>query len=281
VRHRRGALLPLGKWFLDLADLGLLQSTDLESELFQGRTGDRNGRHQLGVAIALNHLRGYRRHIEAKPLTGIRFDRWWQVGKRSYGAGQLADGHHLARAAQPDQIARELGVPQCQLQSEGHRLGVHAVRATDHRGVSVFLGSCSHRLHQPIDVLHQEVTGLPHLNRLGGVDHVRGGEAEVQPARGRADMLGNGRRKGDDVVLGNLFDRFDSGDVEGALLADIARRFRRDDPRPGHRVDRGDFHLQPGFVFPLVAPDATHLGIRIPRNHVSRAKAAPSEAAGH
>ena len=37
VRHRRRALLPLGERLLDLADLGLLQSANLERELLERR----------------------------------------------------------------------------------------------------------------------------------------------------------------------------------------------------------------------------------------------------
>ena len=36
----------------------------------------------------------------------------------------------------------------------------------------------------------------------------------MQPARGRADVLGNGGREGDDVVLCGFFDGGDAGDVE-------------------------------------------------------------------
>ena len=57
VRHRRRALLPLGERLLDLADLGLLQAADLERELLERRRRDRERRQQLGVTVALNHLR--------------------------------------------------------------------------------------------------------------------------------------------------------------------------------------------------------------------------------
>ena len=46
----------------------------------------------------------------------------------------------------------------------------------------------------------------------------------MQPARRRADVLGHRGRERDDVVLGDLLDFLDAGDVEGAALADVARR---------------------------------------------------------
>ena len=66
VRHRRRALLPLGERLLDLADLGLLQAADLERALLERRSGDGERRQQLGVAIALDHLRRHRRRLEAE-----------------------------------------------------------------------------------------------------------------------------------------------------------------------------------------------------------------------
>ncbi len=91
----------------------------------------------------------------------------------------------------------------------------------------------------------------------------------MQPAGGGTNMLGNRRGEGDHVVLGDLLDFFDPGDVESAALANVARGVGRHDPRTGHRVDRGNLDLQPGLVFPLVAPDATHFGVRVPRDHLN------------
>ena len=56
VRHRRGALLPLGEWLLDLADLGFLKTTDFERELLERRRRDGQRRQQLRMPVALNHL---------------------------------------------------------------------------------------------------------------------------------------------------------------------------------------------------------------------------------
>ena len=45
--------------------------------------------------------------------------------------------------------------------------------------------------------------------RLRGVDDVGGGEPEVEPARGGSDVLRDGGREGDDVVLRDLLDLLD------------------------------------------------------------------------
>ena len=89
----------------------------------------------------------------------------------------------------------------------------------------------------------------------------------MQPAGRRADVLGDGGGEGDDVVLGDLLDFLDAGDVEAAALPDVARGVGGDDAGARHRVGGGHFDLQPGFVLALVAPDATHLGAGVASDH--------------
>ena len=55
-----------------------------------------------------------------------------------------------------------------------------------------------------VEVLEDDVARLAHLQRLRGVDDVRRGQAEVQPARRRPDLLGDRGRERDHVVLGGL-----------------------------------------------------------------------------
>ena len=98
-------------------------------------------RHQFGVTIALDHLRGDRRGLEAKPLADARLDRGIEVREGPDRAGDLADGDDVAGAQHAIEIALKLRVPQRQLEPERHRLGVHAVRPADHRRAPVFLGA--------------------------------------------------------------------------------------------------------------------------------------------
>ena len=165
----------------------------------------------------------------------------------------------------------QLGVPQRQLQAEGHRLGVHAVRAADHRRVLVLVGARLDRLAERGQVLEDQVAGLDHLQRLRGVDDVRRGQAEVQPAGRRPDDLGHRGREGNHVVLRGLFDFVDAGDVERALVSQLARGLGRHDAGGGHRFGGRDFHLEPGLVPALLAPDATHLRVACTRGIISSA----------
>src|SRR5262245_49880766 len=91
----------------------------------------------------------------------------------------------------------------------------------------------------------------------------------MEPAGGWTNPLRDRGRERDDVVLGDLFDLLDAIDAETGACTNLARRVVRHDPGAGHRIDRGEFDLQPGLILPLVAPDATHFRVRVPRYHPS------------
>ena len=56
-----------------------------------------------------------------------------EVRERAHRARELAHRDRLARPLQPRAVALQLGVPERELEAEGHGLGVHAVGAPDHR----------------------------------------------------------------------------------------------------------------------------------------------------
>ena len=118
-------------------------------------------------------------------------------------------------------------VPQRQLEAERHRLGVDAVGAADHRRPAMLERALADGDGQRVQIGEDDVAGLAHLQRLRGVDDVRRGHPEVQPARRRPDLLGDRGGEGDDVVLRGPFDVLDARDVEIAALADVARRVAR------------------------------------------------------
>ncbi len=134
----------------------------------------------------------------------------------------------------------------------------------------MFLGTRMHRLHQAIETLQNQVTGLAHLQGLRRVDDIGRGHAEVQPPRRRSHVLGDVRRERDDVVLGGLLDFLDFRDIEGTKFPDVLRGFDRDEAGARHGVGGCDFDLQPRVVLMLVAPDATHFRMGVPPDHRSR-----------
>ena len=180
--------------------------------------------------------------------------------------GDLPDADHFARARDALDVALHLGVPEGQLQAKRHDLGVHAMRAADHRRVLVLFSAGLDRAAERRQVREDQVAGFDHLQRLRGIDDVGRGQAEVQPAGGGPDDFGHRGRKRNHVVLCRFFDLVDARDVERALVPQLARRFGGDDPGGGHCFGGRDFHLEPGFVPALLAPDATHLRVRVPRN---------------
>ena len=111
------------------------------------RGGDRERAHQLGVAIALDHLRRHGVGLETQPLADVGFDRRIEVRERADRAGDHADANRpRGRGARARCQRCEVGVPQRQLEAERHHLGVHAVRAADHRRVLVLDGARLDRL---------------------------------------------------------------------------------------------------------------------------------------
>ena len=181
--------------------------------------------------------------------------------------GDLPDLHDLPGPLQPRPGPPELRVPQGELQPEGHRLGVHAVRPSDHRGVPMIAGPLGPRLDRPVEVGQYHPARLPHLQRQRRIEHVGRREPEMQPASRRADLLGHRGRERDDVMLRGLLDLVDAFGPHAGARRDIPRRRLVNEPGGGHRVGRRDLDPQPGLVLALVAPDATHLGVGIAWNH--------------
>ena len=142
VRHRGRALLPARERLLDLADLGLLQAANLERELLERRRQDRQRGHQLGVAIALDDLRRDGRGRQPEPARR-RPPRSTDPGARTCRPRPTVLPTAIVSRARTRRARSrcDLGVPERQLDAERHRLGVHAVRAADHRRAAVLLGA--------------------------------------------------------------------------------------------------------------------------------------------
>ena len=214
--------------------------------------------------------------IERQARADLPLDGGLEVRVGAHRARDLADADDVARAQQPLPIALQLLVPERQLQTEGDRLGVHAVGASDHRRTAMLGGAVADGVREVVDVLQQQVAGLVELERQGRVDDVRRGQAEVQPARRRPNALGHRGGERDDVVPRRLLDGLDPRGVHGPLLADVARRLSRDQAVLGHHLGRHRLDAQPGLVAPLIGPDAPHLGGRVARKHHPRWGYAPS-----
>ena len=94
-------------------------------------------------------------------------------------ARQFTDTDGRPGAHETVAVADELREPQRQLESEGHWLGVHAMRAPNHRGSPILVRAVMDRSQETVEVGEQQVARLTHLQR------VRGGSAVRPDRRGR------------------------------------------------------------------------------------------------
>ena len=87
----------------------------------------------------------------------MRLDARVDVGESADRAGNRAGRNLLARRDQPRAGARKLGVGLRELEAEGGRLGMDAVRAADRRRQLLLEGAALQRGEQRVDVGDQDV----------------------------------------------------------------------------------------------------------------------------
>ena len=148
------------------------QSPDLEREFFERRGRDGERAEQLRVTIALNDLRRDGRRLETQTPADVRFDRRRQVRERADRARQLADADRRLRALDAIDRALNFRVPERQLETERHRLGVDAVRTADHRRAAMLDRAIANGVAERVEILQHEAARLAHLQRLRRVDDV-------------------------------------------------------------------------------------------------------------
>ena len=157
-----------------------------------------------------------------------------------------------------------------ELYAEGRRLGVDAMRATHTHGLHVFARARLQRLHDGVRAREDDLAHGAQLQGQGGVEHVRGGQAEVDPAPARASRFGKHVNEGSHVVLGH----------ELPLAYRLHREARRADRlqlsrrRPPARAEqlrqllaRRDLDRAPALHAGLIGPQAAELGAGVAGDH--------------
>src|SRR5579872_1825042 len=276
VRHRRRALLALREELFGLEDFGALQVTD-----FGGEPLDRGGNHAERrkihrVAIARNDLRRHRFDLEPHGFGDMRFDPRIEMGEGADRAGDRAGRNLLARRDQSFFRPRKLGVGVGELEPEGGRLGVDAMRAADGRGHLVLESALLQRGQHFVEVGDQNIGGASELYIEAGVEHVRRGQALVHEARFGTDDLGEMRGEGQHIVLDLGLDLLDARDVEGRILAlgpDRLSSILRNDTEVGQRVSGVGFDFEPDLEARLGVPDRRHFGAGIAGDHAASPRA--------
>ena len=122
---------------------------------------------------------------------------------------------------------------------------------------------------QPLEPFEQQVARVAQLQRETGVQHVRGGEPEVDPAARRSHRPGDDLHERGHVVLGDALDLGDALGVERRLRPDLARIGVGDHAEPGQRLGDEDLDLEPVPEPRLVGPDGAHLREDVPLDHGS------------
>ena len=146
----------------------------------QGQRGD-----EVGVAVALDHLRGHRRGLQiqarADPLFGFGADVARRCRLRPRFCRRAGLRRRLRRRSQ---IAAGFFVPDGEFQPEGDRLGMDAVGAADlHRMLEFEGAALEHFAQLARDRSSRIAEACCDLQRLRGIDDVIRGQPVMEPAR--------------------------------------------------------------------------------------------------
>jgi hypothetical protein len=125
------------------------------------------------VPVARDNLGRDRLDRQPHLLGYIFLDAWVDVGEGADGARDGAGRDLALRLDEADLAALELGECLGQLEPEGGRLGVDAVRAADGRRVFVLQCPASKGGEKFVDVAQENVRGAHQLHVEARVEHVR------------------------------------------------------------------------------------------------------------
>jgi hypothetical protein len=179
------------------------------------------------------------------------------------GAGDRADGDLREGALQAQRVAVGLEGKARELHAERRRLGVDAVRAPHAQRVRVLARARVRAPPRARGRPHDHLAGGAQLQRERGVEHIRGGQPEVDPAPGLAGRGGEHVDERGHVVV---------GDRSRSLTASTVKRRRADRlelggavgrPRaeqPGQLLAGRDLDPPPGLHARLVGPQTAELG---------------------
>src|ERR1700683_4633979 len=129
VGHRRGALLAGAKGLLQLSYLGPLEVSNLGCQALQAGAGERDRGQQLGVGGARDDLRGDVLTRQPEPVENACLEVGAGGGVGADCARDRTDARLGEGALQALCVAVRLEGEARELDPEGGRLGVHAVRA--------------------------------------------------------------------------------------------------------------------------------------------------------
>ena len=222
----------------------------------------------MGVAVSLDNLVRYLGHLKPKFAADRFFHRWRHGGVGADSAGNHAHPQTLDGFGQPFFLTPHLVPPEGEPQAHGHRFGVDAVGAAHGQGVFVFNGLGGQGGDGPVKLGLQEGASLNQLQVQAGVQHIVGGESEVEPAALRSHRFSYGAEERRYIVAGSL-KKLHHATVVILGAAQLGHVFLGDNAFGCPCLAGGQFHGHPFEVFIFVGPDLLHGGPGIPVNHSS------------
>ena len=132
------------------------------------------------------------------------------------------------------------------------------------------------RLHQPVGAGQDQLSDVPQLQPEGGVEHVRRGEPEVDPAPGLPGGGAEDVDEGGHIVIGDplaLLDRLD-GEARAADRLELGLGGAVGAEQERQLLGGRHLHAPPRLHARLVAPQAAELRPRVAGDHAWRIWAA-------
>ena len=129
------------------------------------------------------------------------------------------------------------------------------MRAAGAQGAGELAGTRGQHGGQLVRAGHELPPGLAQLQRQPGVEHVRRGQAEVDPAPRLAHRRGDDVDERGDVVVGDPLALAHRLGVEGGAGLDLLEVVRPGSSLLGQRLADRQLDLQPGLELALLRPD--------------------------
>ena len=163
---------PCGEKLLHLQHFGPLEVPKLSRPAIDAGGNQRQGRAKLGVAIALNNLRGNIRGFQPELFTHRPLDRRIQMRMRADRPAQFPDANPLPGLRQSLLRPSKLVEHQRELEPERDRLRMNAVAAADHRRHLESTRLRRDRRPQLAQILCQNLGRFRQLDSQGRVENV-------------------------------------------------------------------------------------------------------------
>ena len=220
------------------------------------------------MAVALKDLRRARRRLEPESLARNALDVGIDGRVLPDRARQLADPQPLDRPSDSFTIPLEGERPAGELEPERRRLRVDPVRPPHAHGFPVLLCPVRHDVECAVQAVEDQHPGLLDGQRQRRVEHVRRGEAVVEPAPVVAQFRGHEIDERRDIVPGLTLTPADLvGRRRAGLVADPRDDVGRDDAQRDPAVECRELDLEHSLELPLVRPDPGHGGPGVASDH--------------